>query len=56
MVSEDNINTIIDQIHLKSMVVASNLKFTTKLEVVLIVLIFLFQFWHLRRFLLTKPI
>jgi flagellar biogenesis protein FliO len=56
MVSEDNINTIIDVIHRKSMTVASNLKFVTKLEVVLIVLIFLFQFWHLRRFLLNKKI
>lgn len=56
MVSEDNINNIIDGIHDKSMVVAKNLKFTTKLEVFFIVMIFLFQFWHLRRFLLSKRI
>jgi len=56
MVSEDNINHIIDEIHGRSMVVASNLKFVTKTEIAMIVLIFLFQFWHLRRFLLSKKI
>ena len=54
MISEDNIDTAIDGIHSKSKEVAQNLKFSTKVEVVIIIVVFIFQFWHLRRFQLSK--
>ena len=54
MVSEKSINENLDYIHNRGMVVANNLKTATRLEIGLIVVIFLFQFWHLRRYLLSK--